>query len=103
METTKQVSRKELLQLAFFSLLKAGEEDAALTLSSKLINQDLSGSRYVYFDDSISEIKAIHILNWILEGKRFVELCHIERSGRYIYKTEGTDVTINTKRYEEYK
>lgn len=101
MENTKQVSRKELLQYAFFKLLKTKKEDAALTLSSKLINQDLSGSSNVYFADSTPELEAIQALNYLLEGKSFGDLCNIERSGRFIYRIEGADVIINTKRYEE--
>lgn len=102
MENTKQVSRKELLQITFFKLLKIKKENAALTLASKLINQDFSGSSNVYFGSSTPELEAIEALNYILEEKRFGDLCDMSHAGRYVYKTEGADVIINTKRYEEY-
>lgn len=106
METTKQVSRKELLQLAFFKLLKTKKEDAALCLSTKLMTENSCQKGEIYFADSSQELEIIETLDCILEGKRFVDLCDIFHTGIYVYRIEGiegADVIINTKRYEEYK
>lgn len=96
---TKQVSRKELLQLAFFKLVKQGKEKAALSLSSKLISSDQSGSHDIRFGDKEEELEAIRTIKGFLEGKPFDELCSLTRAGHYMFDITGKDVTINNDKY----
>lgn len=99
----KQVNRKELLQLAFFKLVKQGDEPVALCLADKMISSEHRGSTYVHFADREEELEIIKTINLFLEDRHFEDICNLNHRGIYKFNLEGRDVTINTKRYEEYK
>lgn len=98
---TKQVSRKELLQLAFFKLLKQGKQQAALCLSDKLIFAENRGSDYVNFSGKEVELEIIIFISEFLEDKRFGDLCALNHHGIFSFNLEGKTVTINVDKYDE--
>jgi len=100
-DKTKQVSRKELLQLAFFKLVKQGNEKAALSLSFKLINQEHSGTNYIRFGGSENELEALRIIDQFLEGTTLGDMSDLTRYGHYMFNLKGEDVTINVENYEK--
>lgn len=98
---TKEVSRKELLQLAFFKLVKQGNEKAALSLSFKLINQEHSGTNYIRFGASENELDALIIIDQFLEGTTLGNMSDLTRFGHYMFNLKGEGVTINVENYEK--
>ncbi len=100
-DKTKQVSRKELLQLAFFKLVKQGNEKAALSLSFKLINQEHSGTNYIRFGGSENELDALIIIDQFLEGTTLGNMSDLTRFGHYMFNLKGEGVTINVENYEK--
>lgn len=98
---TKQVNRKELLQLAFFKLVKQDKEKAALCLSDKMISQEHRGSNNVNFGDKEEELEIIRCIDQFLEDKHFGDMCDLNRLGHYLFKLNGKDVTINIESYEK--
>lgn len=101
MENTKQVSRKELLQLAFFKLVKQGNEPVALCLADKMISSEHRGSTYVNFADREEELEIIRTIDLFLEDRHFGDMCNLNHRGIYAFNLEGRDVTINVENYEK--
>ncbi|MFV0500038.1 MAG: hypothetical protein ACK5MH_00415 [Bacteroidales bacterium] len=97
----KLISRKELLQLTFFKLLKQGKQQAALCLSDKLIFAENRGSDYVNFEDKEVELEIIRFIDEFLENKHFSDICNLNRYGHFQFDITGKDVIINVENYEK--